>query len=79
MRLKLFGWIGQAKWGNCEEVLEMLPGALELPCDAIIKKAEEDARKRIREVTARRMKKGGLTVEEIVEFTELSAEEVEAL
>ena len=58
-----------------EEVSEMLAGALELPCDAMLEKAEEEFKKNV----ARKMKKAGKPLGEIVEFTELPAEEVEEL
>lgn len=64
---------GSIKEFDEEEVSTMLAGALELPCDAAFDERGKEERKTI----ARKMKKAGKPIEEIMEFTDLTVDEIE--
>ena len=51
----------------------MLAGALELPCDVAFENERKEGQKQV----ARKMKKLGKSVDEIMELTDLTADEIE--
>jgi len=69
---------GSIKEFDDEEVSSMLAGALELPCDVAFQAERKEERLETQRQIAKNLKrKGILSVEEIVETTGLSYEEVE--
>ena len=55
----------------------MLAGALELPCDVAFQAERKEGRLETQRQIAKKMKKAGKSLDEIMEFTDLTVDEIE--